>query len=69
MLIISRNTGESVVIGEGVYVTCLGINKCGEMVLGFDAPNNVPIDRIEIRASKTRARLERNRSLKATNNT
>lgn len=57
MLVLSRNVGESVVVGEGVYITCLGINEIGEMVLGFDAPSNVAIDRLEVRASKNKKRL------------
>lgn len=55
MLILSRRTGETVVIGHDVKVTILGI-KGGQTRLGIDAPKTVPVDREEIHERKLRER-------------
>lgn len=47
MLILSRKIGESVVIGNDIYCTVLGIRD-GQIRLGFDAPETMPINRDEI---------------------
>ena len=52
MLVLSRNIGETVVVDKGIYITCLGTNEKGEMVLGFDAPRNISIDRLEVHSLK-----------------
>lgn len=55
MLVLTRKVGQSVWIGDNVKLT---INRldCGDVVLGFDAPLEVPIDREEIRVEKERRR-------------
>lgn len=51
MLVLSRKTNESIVIGENVTVTVVEIR--GDKVrLGIDAPEAVSVDRQEIRARK-----------------
>ena len=47
MLILTRKIGETVVIGEEIYCTVLGI-KGGQIRLGFDAPTSLSIHRHEI---------------------
>lgn len=47
MLILTRKMGETVVIGEDVYLTILGYRN-GQVRLGFDAPPTMPINRDEI---------------------
>ncbi len=47
MLILSRRIGESVVIGEDIYCTLLGVQG-GQVRLGFDAPTEIPVNRNEI---------------------
>ena len=48
MLVLSRKTGEKVVIGDGIEVTVLQIR--GDRVkLGFSAPKEVTIHRQELR--------------------
>ena len=47
MLILTRRVGQSVVIGEEIYVTVLG-NTGKEIRLGFDAPERTKINREEI---------------------
>jgi carbon storage regulator len=47
MLILSRRPGESVMIGDGVTVTVLGV-KGNQVRLGFKAPQDVPVHREEI---------------------
>lgn len=47
MLILSRNEGQTIYIGDNIKVTVLGIN--GKQVrLGIDAPDEVAVDREEI---------------------
>lgn len=48
MLILTRRTGETVMIGDNVTVTVLGV-KGNQVRLGINAPKNVRIDREEIR--------------------
>ena len=47
MLILSRRVGESVMIGDDVTVTVLGV-KGGQVRLGFAAPQNVAVHRQEV---------------------
>lgn len=53
MLILTRRIGETVVIGENVTVTILGI-KGNQIRVGIDAPKSVSVHRLEI--------VERNRA-------
>lgn len=47
MLILSRNEGQTIYIGDNIKVTVLGIN--GKQVrIGVDAPDEVAVDREEI---------------------
>jgi carbon storage regulator len=47
MLILTRRIGESVVIGENVTVTILGV-KGNQVRVGIDAPKDVAVHREEI---------------------
>ena len=47
MLILTRRVGESVVIGEDVTVTVLGV-KGNHVRIGINAPKNVAVHREEI---------------------
>jgi len=47
MLLLSRKTGESIVIGSGVTVTVLEVQG-GRVRLGIVAPAEVPVHRQEI---------------------
>ena len=47
MLILTRKTGETVMIGEDVTVTVLGV-KGNQVRLGVNAPKEVPVHREEI---------------------
>ena len=47
MLILTRRAGESIVIGDEIYCTVLGI-KGNQVRLGFDAAKSVSIHRLEI---------------------
>lgn len=53
MLILSRRTGETVMIGEDVTVTILGV-KGNQVRIGVKAPKNMRVDREEIRERKDR---------------
>ena len=53
MLCLSRELGESIVIGENVKVTLLKSRRGGFM-LGIEAPKEIPIRRQEIERDQTR---------------
>jgi len=47
MLVLSRNTNESIVIGNDITITVVGIQ--GDKVrLGIDAPREIPVHRLEV---------------------
>ena len=47
MLILTRNMNQSIVIGEDVFISVLGV-KGNQVRLGINAPKNVSIHREEI---------------------
>ena len=51
VLILSRKTNESIVIGGVVRVTIVAVNG-GQVRVGIDAPQNVAVDREEIHERK-----------------
>ena len=47
MLVLSRNTDESIVIGNDITITVVAIQ--GDKVrLGIDAPREIPVHRLEV---------------------
>lgn len=59
MLVLSRHSGESVVIGQDVVVTVIEVR--GDVVrLGIDAPRSVQVHRMEVFEEVRRANLEAN---------
>ncbi len=51
MLILTRRVGETLMIGEAITVTVVGING-SQVRLGVAAPKEVAVDREELRARK-----------------
>ena len=47
MLILTRSQGETICIGDDIWITALGTNG-GQVRLGIDAPQNVEVHREEI---------------------
>lgn len=47
MLILTRRVGESIVIGDDIFLTLVGF-KGKQVAIGFDAPDTVVIHRHEI---------------------
>lgn len=47
MLILTRRVGETVMIGDNVTITVLGV-KGNQVRVGINAPKNVPVHREEI---------------------
>jgi len=48
MLILTRRVGESIIIGEDIVVSVLGV-KGNLVIIGTDAPKNVSVHREEIK--------------------
>lgn len=48
MLVLSRNPGESIVIGDDIHVTVIATRN-GQVRLGIVAPSETRIDREEVR--------------------
>jgi carbon storage regulator len=48
MLVLSRRSGERVIIGDNIEVTIVDVRR-DRVTLGFTAPNDIPIHREEIR--------------------
>jgi carbon storage regulator len=62
MLVLSRKTGESIVIDGGIKVTVLSATKNG-IKLGIDAPKNIGVRREEIERLNIVHRLSAGESL------
>lgn len=56
MLILTRRTGETVMIGDQITVTILGV-KGNQVRVGINAPKTVPVHREEIYERIKRERL------------
>jgi len=57
MLILTRNPGESIFIGDDIKVTVMEINR-NQVRIGIEAPRAIEVDREEIRDRKNRERKE-----------
>ena len=64
MLILSRRSGESVMVGDGVTVTVLGV-KGNQVRLGFAAPANIAVHREEVYERIQADRLDKTLQLRA----
>ncbi|WP_341232421.1 carbon storage regulator [uncultured Methylophaga sp.] len=57
MLVLTRSTGKSIVIGDDIVLTVLEVDH-GSVRIDIDAPVTVEVDRMEIRERKLADRLE-----------
>lgn len=53
MLVLSRRTGEKILIGNDVVVTVIKVKDGNTVSIGIDAPRSVSVDREEIAKRKT----------------
>ena len=54
MLILTRRVGETLMVGDDVTITVLGV-KGNQVRIGINAPKNVPVHREEIYQAIRRA--------------
>lgn len=57
MLVLTRRSGERIVIGDDITITVLKVN--GKVRLGIDAPDSIRVDREEIHDLRKRERALR----------
>lgn len=57
MLILTRNTGQSIFVGSDIVITVVRIRD-GSVRLGIDAPTHVTIERDDMRCESTIDRPE-----------
>ena len=48
MLILTRNIGESLMIGDDIKITVLGNERGNQFQIGIEAPKDVPVHREEV---------------------
>lgn len=48
MLVLTRKVSEEIIINNEIVVKFLKINNRGQMVIGIEAPKNMPVHRREI---------------------
>ncbi len=61
MLVLSRNPGQSIKIGEDIQITILGMNSNNQVRVGVSAPKNISVHREEIYQ-----RIQRNQTQRKT---
>ena len=54
MLVLTRKVGERIIIGDNIVVTLMGVESRNGARIGIDAPDDVAVDREEIRERKDR---------------
>ena len=64
MLILTRRIGESLIIGDDISVTVLGV-KGNQVRLGVEAPQDVTIDREEIYLRKQAQKTKNDEKLQS----
>lgn len=52
MLILTRNIGEKIMIGDDIVIKLMGVEGRRGARIGIDAPEDVSIDREEVRERK-----------------
>jgi carbon storage regulator len=57
MLVLSRRLGESVIVGDNITVTVLGV-KGHRVQIGISAPKDIPVRRVEIERKGPREAVE-----------
>lgn len=48
MLILSRNIGQSLIIGDDIKITILGTERGNQFQIGIEAPREIPVHREEV---------------------
>ena len=58
MLVLTRKVGEKVLIGDSIVITVVQIDR-NKIRIGIEAPDEIPVDREEIREEKIQNRVRR----------
>lgn len=58
MLVLARRPDEIVCIGDNVQVKVIKVREDGAVVLGFTAPTEIPIHRLEVYKAIQKATLD-----------
>ena len=58
MLILSRKSGERIMIGDDIVIEIVRVKDTGNVQIGIHAPRGVPVDREEVYESKKKERGE-----------
>jgi carbon storage regulator len=67
MLVLTRKEGEKIKIGEMVTLTVVRIVGTDKVRIGIEAPDDVPIDRLEIAEAKKRGFVDSSKSFNRLN--
>ncbi len=61
MLILTRRSGEKIIIGDNITVTVLGV-KGHQVLIGIEAPREIPVHREEIYQQILKERADKERA-------
>lgn len=67
MLVLTRREGEKIKIGEMITLTVVRIVGTDKVRIGIEAPDDVPVDRLEVAESKKQRFVDSSKSFNRIN--